>query len=196
MTRLLVIGSLLISSLVLAAWDNGPSQGNREPETVASVDLQRYTGTWHELAHLPNRFQEQCVSAVSASYRLRDDGTIEVVNRCRTGDGSMDEAHGLARVVDPVARSKLEVSFVSLFGWHLFWGDYWILYLDPDYRVAVIGTPGRKYAWVLARAEKLDADSWEAVEAALRQAGYDPGALLYASDSGSPRASARSPSPD
>ena len=186
MPRLPIFLSLLITSLSFAASDSSPSPGNGEPDTVKTVDLQRYIGTWHELARLPNWFQEQCVSEVSASYRLRQDGKIDVVNRCRTVDGSLDEAHGLARVVDPVGRSKLEVSFVSLFGWHLFWGDYWILYLDPDYHVAVVGTPNRKYAWVLARATRLDANSWEAIDNALRRAGYDPGALLYARDSGRP----------
>ena len=183
MIHLWILLSLFISSLALATPDSGVSAKNDEPDTVRTVDLQRYVGVWHELARLPNLFQEQCVSEISATYRLRQDGRVDVVNRCRTADGSMDEARGLARVVDPVGHSKLEVSFVSLFGWHLFWGDYWILYLDPNYNVAVVGTPNRKYAWVLARSVRLDSNAWEAVDKALRRAGYDPATLLYARDS-------------
>jgi len=85
----------------------------------------------------------------------------------------MDEAEGVARVVDKTTNAKLEVSFVSLFGWHLFWGDYWILDLDDDYTHVVVGTPSRKYAWILARTTSLPAEVWERTQQILLKAGYD-----------------------
>jgi len=116
----------------------------KEPETVKKVDLQRYTGTWYEIARIPNRFQSQCVKNVTATYSLREDGKIDVVNRCVEEDGSVDEAEGLAQVVDKDSFSKLEVSFVSFLGIRPFWGDYWILGLDTNYKYAVVGDPSRK----------------------------------------------------
>lgn len=120
------------------------------PETVDQVDLERYMGLWYEYARLPNRFQDQCVADVTAEYTLRDDGRVDVVNRCRTADGR-DVARGVARVVDEDTNARLEVSFVRILGIRLFWGDYWILGLGEDYEFAVVGEPEREYGWLLVR---------------------------------------------
>ena len=148
------------------------------PETVSRVDLDRYVGTWYEIARLPNSFQDQCAGNVTADYRRLDDGNIEVVNRCVDKKGVLDEAHGVARVVDRSTNAKLEVSFVSIFGWRLFWGDYWILYLDDDYTHVVVGTRNRKYAWILARTKTLSTQAWERSRQVLLRAGYDPDELI------------------
>ena len=144
------------------------------PATVTKVDLQRYQGGWYEIARLPNRFQDQCVSDVTAAYRIRDDGRIDVTNRCLLADGQTDEALGVARVVEPGSGARLEVSFVSLFGWQLFWGDYWILDLDESYDYSVVGTPGRGYGWILARTPDISPALRVRIDQVLRAAGYDP----------------------
>ena len=127
--------------------------------TVDSVDLKKYTGTWHEISKIPNSFQDHCIKNTTANYKINEDGDIIVTNRCIDEDGEIDDADGLAIIVDKETNSKLEVSFVSLFGWQLFWGDYWILGLDEDYKYAVIGTPSRKYGWILSRTpQMLDSD--------------------------------------
>ena len=79
--------------------------------TVDHVDLRRYVGVWFESARLPNRFQQRCASDVSATYTLRDDGRIDVVNRCRGRDGRFADARGVARVVDTRPFAKLKVRF-------------------------------------------------------------------------------------
>ena len=127
--------------------------------TVDHVDLSRYVGTWYEISKIPNSFQDHCIKNTTANYIINEDGDIIVMNKCIDEDGEFDDADGLAIVVDKGTNSKLEVSFVSLFGWHLFWGDYWILGLDEDYKYAVIGTPSRKYGWILSRTpQMLDSD--------------------------------------
>ncbi len=147
-------------------------------ETVSRVDLERYQGGWYEIARLPNRFQDHCAGEVTADYRRQEDGGIEVINRCRAESGEVDEARGVARVVDPPANSRLEVSFVSLFGWNLFWGDYWIIELDPEYQHVVIATPSRKYAWILARTPRISPETRAALNGVLEGAGYDPAELI------------------
>ena len=124
--------------------------------TVTSLDIERYMGSWYEVAKIPNRFQSHCDHGAMAEYRLMGGSEVSVVNSCITADGSRNKAEGRARVVDTQSNAKLEVSFVSLFGWNLFWGDYWVIGLGDDYEYAVIGTPGRRYGWVLAREEKLN----------------------------------------
>ncbi|MGD2073679.1 MAG: lipocalin family protein [Gammaproteobacteria bacterium] len=144
------------------------------PTTVDRVDLERYQGLWYETAKIPNRFQDHCVANTTADYRLGEDRRMRVLNRCLTEDGDWDEARGVARVVDPTSNARLEVSFVSLFGWQLFWGDYWILDLAPDYSYAVVGTPARDYGWILSRTPQLSASTRAAIDRRLREQGYDP----------------------
>lgn len=146
-----------------------------DPRTVESVDLGRYTGRWYEIARFPNDFQSQCVRDVTAIYQSRDDGRIDVINRCRTAHGEMDEAVGVARVADPATRAKLEVRFAPAFLSFLpfVWGDYWVLALDPEYRWAVVGTPDRSYLWILARAPELSDADYRAALAAASGQGFD-----------------------
>ncbi len=121
-------------------------------ETVERVELPRYLGTWYEIASYPQRFQKGC-TATTANYSPDKRGQISVVNRCRKGglDGKVDAAKGRARVVDEKSNAKLQVSF-----FRPFWGDYWIIDLDPDYQWAVVGHPSRDYLWILARQPSLE----------------------------------------
>ncbi len=147
-----------------------------EPQvrSVAGVDLERYAGLWYEIAHVPNRFQRDCVRDTTARYALRDDGKIEVINACYRENGKRKRAKGLARIVKGSSNSQLEVSFFKLLFFRPVWGDYWILGLDSEYRWAVIGTPDRKYGWILSREPSLDEDDREQIESILREQGYDP----------------------
>ena len=160
----------------------GPADGApliRTPlQVVAPVDLKRYAGLWHEQARLPNRFEKQCAGHVTAEYTPLADGTVRVRNRCVQADGRIDEAVGRARVV-PVAglpgAGRLEVRFApDWLGWlPLVWGDYWILKLDRDYQVALVGTPDRDCLWVLSRAPHLDAAALQAELEYARTLGFD-----------------------
>jgi len=154
-----------------------PSGVQPLPIPVASVDLNRYAGIWHEIARIPNRFQQQCARDTLARYTLRTDGRIDVMNQCVRRDGSLDQARGIARVVDAETGAKLKVSLVSLLGWRPFWGDYWIVGLDPNYRWAVVGAPNRKYGWILARSKTLDANSLETISVIIERNGYQRGSF-------------------
>jgi apolipoprotein D and lipocalin family protein len=142
--------------------------------TVPFVDLDRYAGNWFEIARFPNRFQRECVGDVRATYARRPDGRLDVVNRCRIVEGET-EARGVARIVDERTSAKLKVRFAPAWlSWlPMVWGDYWIIGLPPDYSWAVVGEPGRKYLWILARAPQLDDESIAAARAAARASGYD-----------------------
>jgi apolipoprotein D and lipocalin family protein len=157
----------------LAAIGCGCSPAGRELPplpVMAQVDVQRYAGTWYEIASYPHRFQKGCV-ATRAVYTLRDDNQIDVVNECRqeTLEGPLRSVKGRARVVEPSSNAKLEVSF-----FRPFWGDYWIIGLDPDYRWAVVGHPSRQYLWVLSRTRTLDETVYRQITSRLPALGYDP----------------------
>lgn len=158
-------------------WWQSPLAAEALP-TVPAVDLQRYLGKWYEIASIPQFFQKQCVGDVTAEYAM-DGEHIAVTNSCRTAKGERSVAHGQARVVDPRSHSKLEVTFVKLFGWrYLFGGAYWIIDLAPDYHYAVIGHPDRTYAWILASTPSLPQQELTDIAARMQANGYDTCALL------------------
>jgi apolipoprotein D and lipocalin family protein len=158
----------------------GESQNDMEiiVTTVERVDLKKYAGKWHEYSRIPNSFQDDCVNNTTADYHLREDGRVDVTNRCIDADGDTIEAKGLAQVVDTETQSKLEVSFVRLLGINLFWGDYWIIGLADDYRYAVIGVPSRKYGWILSRNPSVSEKDLTTIENILKTNGYDPADFL------------------
>jgi len=137
-------------------------------QTVAKVDLSRYVGRWYEIANFPQSFQEGC-TGTTATYTLREDGEIDVVNRCRKGSlkGEVDSAEGRARVTDTRTNAKLEVTFF----WP-FWGDYWIVDLGADYEYAVVGHPSRDYLWILSRTPFMDDNVYSTILERLRVKGY------------------------
>ena len=168
----IALAIVLQLSVAPVALSQSDSTDSLAVTTVRSVDLSRYTGAWYEIAKIPNRFQKQCVRGTTAEYALRVDGRITVVNRCIKDDGSPSEAEGVAEIVDTVSNAKLKVSFVSFLGWRPFWGNYWVIGLDADYRWAIVGTPDRKYGWVLSRTPSLDPETMEAIFVIIERNGY------------------------
>ena len=157
--------------LLLASFGTAQAEPAALP-TVAAVDLQRYAGAWYEIARLPNRFQRHCVADTQATYRL-DGDRVEVLNRCRTDKGEIDIAKGRAKTVADSGNAKLRVSFF----WP-FYGDYWVLDLDRDYRQVLVGEPGRRYAWVLSREPKMDEAQLQRLLDRAAALGFDKSAFL------------------
>jgi apolipoprotein D and lipocalin family protein len=170
MTAALVIGCGIMLGAGTAA--GGDAAG--ELQTVPSVDLSRYLGTWYEIARYPNRFQRNCYRS-TATYSLLDDGDIRVVNACRRDrpDGEEKRVEGRAWVVDKTSNAKLRVRFF----WP-FWGSYWIIDLGRDYEYAVVGHPGRGYLWILSRTPTMDDEVFAGIADRLRRNGYDPARLI------------------
>ncbi|APW38559.1 hypothetical protein RD110_16245 [Rhodoferax koreense] len=128
------------------------------PPVVQKLDLQRYSGAWFEQARLPNVFQRECASDVIARYTPQAGG-LKVVNGCRTANGGSREVEGEGRRVAALGspEGQLEVRFAPRWlSWlSAVWADYWVLEIDPDYQVALVGTPDREYLWLLSRAPSL-----------------------------------------
>ncbi len=162
---------------------------SREPATVASVDLSRYLGTWFEIARLPMRHEPEDFTDITAHYSLQDDGKVRVRNRALDGKGELEESIGEASVVDD-SNSKLEVTFLpDGLRWIPFTkGDYWILKLDPEYATALVGSPDRKYLWLLARQPTLDESTKNDYLAHARQQGFDLADLIHTPHTGHPTA--------
>jgi apolipoprotein D and lipocalin family protein len=156
---------LLLGVIALFA---GIVNGQRtDLEVVPHVDLNSYAGRWYEIARLPNRFEKKCAGSVTAIYRLKDNGKVEVVNRCRKSSGDYTTATGKAKVVDKTTNAKLKVTFF----WP-FYGDYWILDLGENYEYAVVGAPNRKYLWILSRNREMDESLYRTLLAKMAARGF------------------------
>ena len=175
-----------LASLALAGC--APSHSYPPLATVPYVDLTRYQGRWYEIARLPMWFQRGCLQS-QADYQILDPATVAVTNSCVTEDGGQKMATGRATVVDPETRAKLEVVFDNWFS-RLFpsvaRGDYWVLYLDPDYTVAVVGQPSREYLWILSRTSTLDDARYAEIVALCERLGFPTGELVRFAPSPSP----------
>lgn len=148
-------------------------------EAIASLDVARYMGTWYEVAKYPNWFQKRCIANTSATYATQQNGMLQVVNRCQKEDGSMSEALGAAKQVGDASSPKLEVRFAP--AWLSFlpfvWGNYWVIDLDPQYQLAAVSEPSRKYLWILSRSKTVEPTAYEALLQRLKQKGFNLDAI-------------------
>jgi apolipoprotein D and lipocalin family protein len=148
-------------------------------EAIASLDVPRYMGTWYEVAKYPNWFQKRCIANTSATYAVQSNGMLQVLNRCQKEDGSMSEALGAAKQVGDANSPKLEVRFAP--AWLSFlpfvWGNYWVIDLDPQYQLAAVSEPSRKYLWILSRSKTVEPKAYEALLQRLKQQGFNLDAI-------------------
>jgi apolipoprotein D and lipocalin family protein len=171
MKKILLFGALLLS---VPACFLGCSVAPLAPmPTVANVDLPHYLGRWYEVSMIPNRFQAMCESDTQANYALAHTwtgDTIQVTNRCRKTDGTLETANGVAKVIEGSHNSKLKVSF-----FRPFYGNYWVLALgerDTAYDWVLVGEPKREFAWILSRKPTLDAASLDVALNRAQALGY------------------------
>lgn len=148
--------------------------------TVSNFNLEKYLGTWYEIARLPMKYQPDDSTDISAVYSLNENGKVRVQNRCLDADKKLDESIGEATVID-AEHGKLEVSFLPEgFRWIPFTkGDYWVLKIDENYQTVLIGEPNQKFLWVLHRSPSLDENTKAEYLAYATSIGYDLTDLIH-----------------
>jgi apolipoprotein D and lipocalin family protein len=178
---ILRLAVLFLFGLSLASCSS-PKSRRDVPATAKVVDLSRYTGRWYEIARPPMRFQKADEAAM-AEYGTNADGTVSVHNIAIRPDGSQRDIRGYAKVLNPPQNTKLAVRFKTWFGPLIpvpKEGNYWILHVDEDYQEAIVGTPNRKYLWLLARTPTLSEARYAGLVAKANQLGFDTSRLLKA----------------
>ncbi len=134
---------------------------------VPSVDLDRYLGTWYEIARYPNGFQKKCERSW-VEYSLRDDGKIQVINKCIKFDSKISQIKGKAWVYDKESNAKLKVQFFWPFS-----ANYWIIDLGKNYEYAVVSEPKRKFLWILSRNKFVPEEQYQQILQRLTEKGFD-----------------------
>jgi len=145
------------------------AQPTLDRSTVKQLELSRYLGTWYEIARFPHSF-EKTLQGVTATYSLREDGKIKVLNQGYEGsiNGPLKTAVGKAKIPNPADPSKLKVSFFLFF-----YADYLVMELDPDYQWALVGSKTENYLWILSRTPKMDPAIYDKLVANAKKRGYD-----------------------
>ncbi len=141
--------------------------------TVQKVDIQKYLGKWYEIARFEHYFEKDCKN-VSANYSINEDSSIKVLNSCEDiNSGEKKVAEGIAYADDP-NNTRLKVSF-----FRPFYGDYWILELDDEYKYALVGEPSREYLWILSREKTIDKSLKDTLLKKAQSLGFDTSKLLW-----------------
>lgn len=143
--------------------------------TVPELDIERYMGSWYEIARFDHRFERGLVGCM-ANYELQPDGKVKVTN---TGyknslDGKFKESVGKAYRPDDEVPGKLRVSFFMSF-----YSDYNVLELSPDYRYALIGSKSSEYLWILSRTPQLSQEELSFLLYSAQSRGYDTNKLIW-----------------
>ena len=149
------------------------SSKNPPLQTVQKVELNKYLGSWYEIARYEHFFERDCKN-VTANYSMMDEKTIKVINKCtKIQTNEKKEATGRAYAIDE-SNSKLKVSF-----FRPFYGDYWILMLDENYKYVVVGTPSREYLWILAREKTISEELRNEILQKLPTLGFDTSKFIW-----------------
>lgn len=174
-----IFAMVLMSASVFAVPNRVTAMDTKPLQTVSSVDLKRYAGMWYEIARYPNKFERDCAGNVTATYTIKPDGNLEVINKCLKKDGKTYDTMGDGRIVDKTSNAKFKVRFAP--GYLSFfpktWSDYWIIDLASDYSYAVVGDPKRDYLWILSRTPKMDDATYQAILRRAEAKGFNPAKL-------------------
>lgn len=167
--------SLTVSVVILLAGCTGLPDGI---DPVSDLDVERYQGTWYEIARLDHSFEEG-LSNVTAEYSVQDDGSIRVINRgFSEEEGQWEEAEGRAVFVEDEANGHLKVSFFGPF-----YASYVVFRLDEDYRFAYITGYDRDYLWFLSKTPTVDDEALEDFKDVASAKGFDLEELIVVDQS-------------
>jgi len=141
--------------------------------TAKNIDINKYMGKWIEIARIETPFQKGKFDSI-AEYNLNADNTVSIKNSATSANGKRTTATAVAYIPDLKDHSKLRVSF-----FRPFYSDYWILEVEPNYKWALVGTPDKKYLWILSRTDNLDDISLMHILTTAKMRGFDTSKLLY-----------------
>lgn len=170
--RLIGFGALLLAMAALAGCSDTNLPEGLEP--VRGFELERYLGRWHEVARLDHDF-ERGLERVTATYSMREDGGVRVINRgYHREKDRWEQAEGRAYFLGEPSVGRLKVSFFGPF-----YGSYNIIELSDSYDYSMVAGPDRSYLWILSRTPELAPSVLERLVERAEALGFDTDSLIY-----------------
>ena len=177
MRLLPLVAAATAAFLVVACSSPTPPRG---VTVVNNFDAKRYLGTWYEIARFDHRF-ERGLEKVTATYSLRDDGGLNVINKGYNPDREMwQQSEGKAYFTGAPTRAALKVSFFGPF-----YGGYNVIALDREYRHALVCGPDRDYLWILSRTPTISDEVKQEMLAVATREGFDVSKFIWVQQPGS-----------
>jgi apolipoprotein D and lipocalin family protein len=163
----------IITMFVLVSNGYAKKPNTSEIKSVENFELERYLGTWYEIARLPHLFEKD-LEEVTATYTLQENGKIEVWNRgFKAKKNKWKDAKGKAWVVDDPKPSELKVSFFWPFS-----AAYRIIYLEADYSLAIVTSNSFDYFWILSRTPTISDQYYDELIAKAETWGFDTALII------------------
>jgi apolipoprotein D and lipocalin family protein len=151
---------------------------------LPTLDLNHFTGTWYEIARLPNKRQKECVSDGFTQIALSDKpNSFQLINACRTKAGDMDANNANGKVQNKkIADGRLKATFL----WP-FYEKYWVLALAPDDSWSLVGSPNHKTLWVFSKTKTLAPQTLAELKAKATAEGFPTAKLVMRPQHSTPR---------
>lgn len=182
---LIILILLILLLLVFFLSQTKTSNSTNKDLPVVLVDLNKYQGLWYEVARLPFFYEKDCINP-TANYTLnKQNSTINVLNKC-ISHGIPYEVRGIATPRYPPVVQYSSIypgSFTVKFEQNPVGGDYNVLYVDPQYQMALVGTTDRKYLWVLSRNIGINYEQYSHLISYAESLGYNVNNLIVNSPS-------------
>lgn len=150
------------------------SAGAQSVTAVPKLDMTRFLGVWYEVAWYPNKLEKHCVSDALTIYTVGDKKRrFAEVRSCKTEGDNIDTRNAVAKPQNKSGDGKLKVTYLWPFS-----KKEWVLAVGPEYEWALVGSPNRKFLWVLSRRTRMDAEVLAGIRAQAAGQGFDVGKLV------------------
>jgi apolipoprotein D and lipocalin family protein len=153
---------------------------------VVGFELDRYLGTWYEIAAIPGFLQSRCARDTRVIYSPGENGAIAVINRCVRTDGLEEESEGRARALEPALPSVLKATSVHFLGiwWYPLGRESIVVAFDPDYRWVATAHPSLRYGRIVSRDATLSDEALKRIAFTLADEGFDLCTFVFTPQSG------------
>ena len=135
---------------------------------VPSVDLNRFAGSWYEIARLPTKREKGCISDVVDLVALADKADrLQLVNSCKTKNDYTDVNNAGIKAEKNSGDAKLKITYVWPFS-----DKVWILALGDNYEWVLLGSPNHKLLRVLSRQRTMSPEVLVTIRQKAASEGY------------------------
>lgn len=151
----------------------------KKMQVASNVDLHRFSGTWFEIARKPVSLERKSFHHITYEYHVVGENKLSTVLRYQTKEGRVIQLSGEAMVKNPPENSQYLVSYAPKMLKKRKKTNFWIMRLDNDYQVCLVGNKKRTRLWLFARQSNIDPRIVDDYLEFAREQGFDTDDLIF-----------------